>query len=322
MQPPEDPWRRGPWAENNSFTPEVRLGSPSHIDGILQWLSACKMLTTTQSHLPYKRENADVHSQSLLETHKPFRLRPDLNPDSEVLLSKFHNPVFWTAIGILSASWTEYTRQQLPAGDKRQWQAEWISWAVILTVTQAVLIVQGRRTIDGAGQQTRSDSSSLGVADRNVLAVAAANTVAHALFLYYELHWTLVSWQTRPVGAVTNHVARCLAYSYRHNFLCGVPVYEERKFAAGVRSRAVSCWCSISPTHAGGFPSIPQRRHCYSRPVHYPPSYASGLRVQFPVIRFANGFVSLLPDRNILWAAQPFVRFPKYTAAQISYQSS
>jgi hypothetical protein len=142
------------------------------------------MLTTAQSRLSYTRQNTDVN---------PLRLRSNTNPDSEVLLSKFHNPVLWTAIGILSASWTEYTRQQLPAGDRRQWQAEWISWAVIFTVTHVVLFVQGRRAIDGAGQQPRSDSSSLGVADRNVLAIAAANTVAHALFLYYELHWALVS---------------------------------------------------------------------------------------------------------------------------------
>src|SRR4051812_17386580 len=151
------------------------------------------MLTTAPSRLSYTRQNTDVNSQSLLETHKPLRLRSNTNPDSEVLLSKFHNPVLWTAIGILSASWTEYTRQQLPAGDRRQWQAEWISWAVIFTVTQVVLFAQGRRAIDGAGQQPRSDSSSLGVADRNVFAIAAANTVAHSLFLYYELHWALVS---------------------------------------------------------------------------------------------------------------------------------
>jgi hypothetical protein len=164
------------------------------------------MLTTAQSRLSHTRQNTDAHSQSLLETHKPFRLRSDTNPDSEVLLSRFHNPVFWTAIGILSASWTEYTRQQLPAGDRRQWQAEWISWAVILAVTQVVLFVQGHPAIDGAGQQTRSDSSSPGVADRNVLAVAAANTVAYSLFLCYELHWALVSGELDPVGAITNHV--------------------------------------------------------------------------------------------------------------------
>jgi hypothetical protein len=151
------------------------------------------MLTTPQSRLSYTRQNTDVNSQSLLETHKPLRPRSDTNPESEVPLSKFHNPVFWIVIGILSAAWTEYTRQQLAAGDRRQWQTEWISWAVILTVTQVVPFVQSRRAIDGAGQQARSDSSSLGVADRNVFAVAAANTVAHSLFLYYELHWALVS---------------------------------------------------------------------------------------------------------------------------------
>jgi hypothetical protein len=151
------------------------------------------MLTTAQSRLPYTRQNTDVNPQSLLETHRPLRLRSDTNPDSEVLLSKFHNPVFWTAIGILSAAWTEFNRQQLPAGDGRQWQAEWISWTAILAVSQVVLFVQGRRAIDSAGQQARSDSSSRGVADRNVFAVAAANTVAHSLFLYYELHWALVS---------------------------------------------------------------------------------------------------------------------------------
>jgi hypothetical protein len=151
------------------------------------------MLTTPQSRLSYTRQNTDVNPQSFLETHKSLRLKSDTNPDSEVPLSKFHNPVFWTAIGILSAAWTEYIRQQLSAGDRRQWQTEWISWAVILTVTQVVPFVQGRRAIDGAGQQARSDSSGLGVTDRNAFAVAAANTVAHSLFLYYELHWALVS---------------------------------------------------------------------------------------------------------------------------------
>jgi hypothetical protein len=151
------------------------------------------MLTTPQSRLSYTRQNADVNPQSFLETHKPLRLRSDTNPDSEVPLSKFHNPVFWTAIGILSAAWTEYIRQQLSAGDRRQWQTEWISWAVILTVTQVVPFVQGRRAIDGASQQARSDSSGLGVTDRNAFAVAAANTVAHSLFLCNELQWALVS---------------------------------------------------------------------------------------------------------------------------------
>jgi hypothetical protein len=164
------------------------------------------MLTTPQSRLSYTRQNTDVNSQSLLETHKPLRPRSDTNPESEVPLSKFHNPVFWIVIGILSAAWTEYTRQQLAAGDRRQWQTEWISWAVILTVTQVVPFVQGRRAIDGAGQQARSDSSSLGVADRNVFAVAAANTVAHSLFLYYELRWALVSRELEDVGAITNQI--------------------------------------------------------------------------------------------------------------------
>jgi hypothetical protein len=104
----------------------------------------------------------------------------------------FHDPVIWTAIGILSATWTEYSRQQIPADDGRQWQTEWISWAVIFGVAPVALFVRSCRICESAVQEGHSDSSTPTVGNPDVLAVAVANAVAHSLFLYFELHWALV----------------------------------------------------------------------------------------------------------------------------------
>jgi hypothetical protein len=79
------------------------------------------MLTTAQSHLPYIGQNTDFAPDTVLESLKPVRSRSDTGQEIDGFLWKFHNPVIWTATGILSASWTEYARQQLPAGDGRQW---------------------------------------------------------------------------------------------------------------------------------------------------------------------------------------------------------
>ena len=109
----------------------------------------------------------------------------------------FHNPVVWTAIGILSASWTERSRPQIPADDGRHWQTEWISWAIILAVAQVARFWR-RRTDESAIQEGHLDSSKLTVGNPDVLAVAVANAVAHSLFLYFELHWVLVRPRSGP----------------------------------------------------------------------------------------------------------------------------
>jgi hypothetical protein len=130
----------------------------------------------------------------------------------------FHSPVIWTAIGILSASWTECSRQRIPADDGRQWQTEWICWAILFTTAQVALFLQSRRTREAAVQEGPAHSSTLTVGHPDVLAVAVANAVAHSLFLYFELHWVLV----RPRPGMLMHTLKCvpIARSDGHNVLC------------------------------------------------------------------------------------------------------
>lgn len=130
----------------------------------------------------------------------------------------FHSPVTWTAIGILSASWTEYSRQHIPTDDGRQWQTEWISWAILFTTAQVALFLQSRRTRESAVQEGHGHSSTLTVGHPDVLAVAVANAVAHSLFLYFELHWVLV----RPRLGMLMHTLTCVPIARRdgHHVVC------------------------------------------------------------------------------------------------------
>jgi hypothetical protein len=197
------------------------------------------MLTTAKARLPYLRQKTDLAPDTLLDPLQPIRPRSDTVQDSEVAVSKFHDPVLWIAVGILSASWTEYTRQQIPAGDRRQWQAEWICWAVLFTLAQGSLFLRSRRGYDAAGEQGRADAGRLAVGDSTMLAVAAANAIAHSLSLYFELHWALVSSRTEVVVQMLTECVP-LAFSHSHNILRRLPIYAKRLLLIAVRPRAFS----------------------------------------------------------------------------------
>jgi hypothetical protein len=221
------------------FVPVKYGRSTSYIDGLPSRLRMCKMLATANARLPYLRQKTDFAPDTGLEPLHPLRPRSDTDLDSEVLVSKFHDPVLWTAVGILSASWTEYTRQQIPAGDRRQWQAEWISWAVLFAVAQCSLFLRSRLGHDAAGEQGRSEAGRLAVGDLNVLAVAVANAVAHSLSLYFELHWALVSSRMEiVVQRLTVRVP--LAFSHGHNVLRRLPIHAKRLPHITARPRAFS----------------------------------------------------------------------------------
>jgi hypothetical protein len=232
------------------------------------------MATIAQPCLPHMTQNTEHAPDTVLEPYKPLRPRSDTFQESEVLLSTFHNPVIWTAIGILSASWTEYTRQRIPAGDRRQWQTEWISWAVLFAVAQVTLFLRSPQVHEAAGEEARSDSNSLTLGRLNVLAVAVANAVAHSLWLYFRLDWALVS----PRWPMLIQILRCvpLAFSHGHDLLCCLPIYEKRVLHTAVRPRVFYRKPNKQVLSASKFPTIFDCRHCCSHPVNYPFVRTSG----------------------------------------------
>lgn len=131
---------------------------------------------------------------------------------------RLHAAVFWTAAGILSASWTEYGQERSLLGQGRQERIEWLAWGLLAIGSQVKLFLRPKsEEIEPSEKEPEEDTTSLGVGKWTVVAVALANTIARSFFIRYELSWVLVSQDVSAlVVAVANPDPNEIAPS--HNF--------------------------------------------------------------------------------------------------------